>query len=128
VLGAFLSWLTSLLIERRQKKKYLKTLKAELQSNLTYLENNYKKIINDYYIRKDKHIFYLSNSSWNQYKYAIDADIFKIISESYMLIGDINTLIHASFSNPEIRTDGALSDKMQSTIESIDSSLKKLNA
>src|SRR3989339_717568 len=115
--GAFLSWFASHISENLRKKSYSRALKVELDGNKHHLNNKFKKVfkeipnkdllkLNDQQILKvtnilkEDYYIHLSDFSWNQYKYVIgdyDKDNVRKIIEAYMLIGDINILVNASF-------------------------------
>lgn len=107
--GALLSWLTSHIIECKRKKSYLKAIKKELEGNKDYLTkkfgNDDEEKLKDKLDKNNGYFIHLSDFSWNQYKYVIgDKDKDKKISEAYMLIGEINILVHASFYTSTIKT------------------------
>jgi hypothetical protein len=85
-------------------------------------ETRLTEILNkDYFI-------HLSDFSWNQYKYVIsDKDKNNKISEAYMLIGNVNTLVHASFYKPLEETLPILAKAIIEAKETIERAIKELN-
>lgn len=143
-IGALLSWLTSHIIECKRKERYLEAIKKELEANQNHIRTKWpldwdKQKKEDLISklketaldeaeneRKTDYFIHLSDSSWNQYKYVI-GDKVKEISKAYMLIGDINILVHASFyTNPSI-TFPKLREAIVNAEDAINNAINELN-
>lgn len=141
--GAFFTWLWSQLTERKRKTRYLEAIKKELEDNQNHIRTKWpldwdkqkkedlisklkETALDEAGNEKKKDYFiHLSDFSWNQYKYVIGGKV-KEISKAYMLIGDINILVHASFyTNPGI-TFPKLREAIIDAQDAIKSAIKKL--
>lgn len=146
--GAGFALLGSLLYhyitERKREKRYLEAIKKELEANRNHirtkwpldwnesnkekLKSQLKKFINEAEgaERKTDYFIHLSDSSWNQYKYVI-GDKVKEISKAYMLIGDINILVHASFYQDMKITFPKLREAIINAKDTINSAINEVN-